>query len=146
MKIYVAAPWTRKAEASAMGAALEKAGHTITKKWWEHREVPGYLQTGIHPDENQELIQQAMEDIKGALEADAFVLLNLEKSEGKAVETGVALTSAILRSFGHTTAGISRMILVGGKTNLFHYIPMWEHATNGKDVVKRLAAPPNQYD
>lgn len=146
MRIYVAAPWTRKAEAAAMGVALENAGHTITKKWWEHREVPGYLTTGLHPDENQELIQQAMEDIQGVLNADALVLLNLEKSEGKAVETGVAVTSALLLSFGHTERGVSRMILLGGKTNLFHYLPTWEHATDGKDVIERLAAPPNQFD
>jgi len=138
MKVYVAAPWTRKAEAQACAEALEGAGHEITKKWWEHREVPGYLTAGISVVERKELETQAMEDITGVLDADAIVLLNLEKSEGKSVETGVALLSAFCRMHGISKMGVHRFILVGGKTNLFHYVPLWEEATTHADILALL--------
>lgn len=108
MKVYIAAPWTRKALAASYAAVLEASGHTITKRWWEHREVPGYL-TDDHTND-AELAQQALEDIDGVLAADVFVLLNLEKSEGKAVETGIALAAGI------------PIVVVGPRSNIFHYL------------------------
>lgn len=139
MKVYVAAPWTCKEDAKRYADALEAAGHTITKKWWEHREVPGYLDPGISVPSRKELEQQAAEDVAGVLDAEAFVLLNLEKSEGKAVETGVAITSALLLAYGHTTKGVSTFIIVGEhRTNLFHYVPLWESAETIEDVVALL--------
>lgn len=138
MRIYVAAPWTRKAEAQAFAEGLEKAGHTITKKWWEHREVPGYLSADIAIPERQELVQQAMEDILGVLAAEGLVLLNLEKSEGKAVETGVALVTAMLYAHGLTKTGVLDFILVGGKSNLFHCLPLWQEAKTVEDAVALL--------
>src|SRR4051812_45878131 len=128
MRIYVASPWTRKADAKLYADALEAAGHTITKKWWEHREVPGYLDPAIGQEELAELAQQAKEDMRGVLTADALVLLNLEKSEGKSVETGLAFASAAMWGNGFTQTGVGRFILVGGKSNLFHYAPVWEGA------------------
>lgn len=106
MKIYIAAPWVRKSEAIMAAWDFEQAGFTITKRWWEHREVPGYL---VNDHDNAELRQQADEDMRGVHIADLFVLLNYEKSEGKAVETGFALAAGI------------PILLVGGKSNLFHY-------------------------
>lgn len=139
MRVYVAAPWTRKSEAQHYADALEAAGHTITKKWWEHREVPGYLDPAIGEAELAELEQQAKEDVEGVLNAQAFVLLNLEKSEGKSVETGLAFASAAFYVNGATNSGVSRFILVGGKSNLFHYAPVWEDALTPADVVALLA-------
>lgn len=113
MKIYIAAPWTEKAEAARVAGLLESAGHSITKKWWEHREVPSYL-TGFEGEDFGELTQQAVEDISGVERADVFLLLNSSQSEGKAVETGIAIQCDwILR------------VLVGKRSNLFHYFPGW---------------------
>lgn len=138
MKVYIAAPWTHKEEAKRYAEALEAAGHTITKKWWEHREVPGYLDPAIGVIERKELEQQAAEDIAGVLDSDAFVLLNLEKSEGKAVETGVAVTSALILAYGHSAKGVQKFVLVGGKSNLFHYVPVWEEASHPAEVIALL--------
>lgn len=65
------------------------AGHSITEKWWDHRNVP---QAEEHAEE---LAEQAKRDWRGVDFADALVLLNLEKSEGKSVETGIALAMEI---------------------------------------------------
>lgn len=138
MKIYVAAPWTCKEDAKRYAEALEAAGHTITKKWWEHREVPGYLLASLTVSNRIELETQAQEDVKGVLDAEAFVLLNLEKSEGKAFESGVAVLVGCLRAQGHYSAGPLQFILVGGKSNLFHYLGLWEEADNPADVIALL--------
>jgi nucleoside 2-deoxyribosyltransferase len=108
MKVYIAAPWTHKADAARTAAMLEAAGHEVTKRWWEHREVPGYL-TDDHANDG-ELREQAEEDVQGVCDADVFVLLNYAKSEGKAVETGVAIACGI------------PIIVVGRRSNLFHYL------------------------
>jgi nucleoside 2-deoxyribosyltransferase len=104
-RIYLAAPWVRRDEARAAGELIEAAGHTITKKWWEHRDVPI-----DQADRHLELEQQAIEDLEGVFRAQVFVLLNLATSEGKAVETGLAL------AYGKP------IILVGERSNLFHYL------------------------
>lgn len=123
MRVYVAAPWTAKDAAQAAAGLLEDAGHKITKKWWEHREVPGYL--AGHADD-RELQDQASEDIAGINSASAFVLLNLSKSEGKAVETGYALAAGC------------QMILVGDPSNLFHYLPEWTRVPSIESAVAVL--------
>jgi nucleoside 2-deoxyribosyltransferase len=108
MKIYLAAPWIHKEQARAAAEQIEAAGHTITKRWWEHREVPGYLTADTTHDD--ELVQQAVEDVEGVFNADAFVVLTTAPSEGKSVETGLALAWGM------------PIIVVGQKTNLFHYL------------------------
>ena len=128
MRIYIAAPWTHKADAARVASLLEAAGHTITKRWWEHREVPGYL-TADHSNDD-ELTEQALQDIDGVLTADVFVLLNYEKSEGKAVETGIALAVGI------------PIIVVGGRSNLFHYldVTLATEATLDRAIIEAAAA------
>ena len=126
MKVYVAAPWINKDEARAAAERLEAAGHTITKRWWEHREVPGYL-TDDHSND-AELTQQAIEDVDGVLASHVFVLLNLGKSEGKAVETGIAIMQNL------------PIFVIGGKSNLFHYFPGVREVDTLDDVIAALGS------
>ena len=121
MRVYIAAPWICKDAARDAAVLFSDAGFVITKRWWDHREVPGYLE---HDDHIEELRQQAREDFEGVLTADLFVLLNLSKSEGKAVETGIALTWGI------------PIILVGGKSNLFHYTPNIDEARSVEHAIE----------
>lgn len=129
MKVYVAAPWIRKAEAQAAAEAFEAAGHTITKKWWEHREVPGYLDPAITDDALAELRLQCHEDIEGVRNCDLFVLLNLQTSEGKSVETGIAIVECKL------------LALVGKKSNLFHYDWNWGEYETVAECVDAFTGP-----
>lgn len=106
MRVYIAAPWGCKRDAADAAHQFEAAGHTITKPWWEHRDV-----NEVDPDTWAELAHQAIEDWRGVEEADVFVVLALQVSEGKSVETGLALAYGV------------PIILVGTRTNLFHYLP-----------------------
>jgi nucleoside 2-deoxyribosyltransferase len=87
--IYVAAPWICKADAQNFATQLEQAGHDITERWWEHREVASY--PGRSLDDLAELRKQAERDLAGIDDADLVIVLQLTKSEGKAAETGYAL-------------------------------------------------------
>jgi hypothetical protein len=93
VRVYIAAPWARKPEAIAVGELFKAAGHTVTSRWFAH---PGSLadSTGTsYPIE--EIRLQASEDIADVLSSEVLVVLNLQKSEGKACETGVALMAQI---------------------------------------------------
>lgn len=82
MRLYIAAPWNNKDEARAAALLFEKAGHTITQKWWN--EPPG-----------ADLDCSARADWKGVTTANVVIVLNIAKSEGKAVEQGIALQAGI---------------------------------------------------
>jgi nucleoside 2-deoxyribosyltransferase len=105
VKVYLAAPWVRKQEAIAAGEQLRAAGHEVTSRWFNHEGNP-HDSTGITEDIEQIRIQ-AREDINDVMSADALVVLNLEMSEGKAVETGIALAYNL------------PVISVGGRSNIF---------------------------
>jgi nucleoside 2-deoxyribosyltransferase len=105
VKVYVAAPWVRKQEAIAAGEQLKAAGFEVTSRWFYHEGDPNDS-TGVGEDREQ-IRMQAREDINDVLNSDALVVLNLEMSEGKAVETGIALAYNL------------PVISVGGRSNIF---------------------------
>lgn len=105
MKIYIAAPWTHKHEAILAGARFTAAGHEITSNWFHHAGDPTDS-AGVKSNLFS-IVLQAREDIADVMRADCLVVLNLAKSEGKAVETGIALANQI------------PIISVGPRSNIF---------------------------
>jgi len=92
MRVYVAGPWARKDEVEAFAKQIGAAGHVITSRWFRHGE--GGSSTGCDkPDD--EIRHQALEDYEDVISADFLVVFNLQMSEGKAVETGIALANNI---------------------------------------------------
>lgn len=106
MKIYIAGPWLRRLEVRRAAQQLEAAGHTITSRWlYKHEGAPGDFAGLWSPDDY--ILEQAIDDVNDVLTADVFVMLNLEKSEGKAFEMGVAYMAGI------------PIICVGERFNIF---------------------------
>lgn len=102
MLIYVAAPWVRRADARHVTRQLQQAGHLVTSHWVH------LTDEATDPDTSR---AEALKDLSDLERADALVCLNLEVSEGKAVETGVALA-------------LGRPVyLVGAPSNIFHHLP-----------------------
>jgi nucleoside 2-deoxyribosyltransferase len=105
--VYLAAPWIDKGVMEERAGLFEKAGYSITHKWWNY--------DGDELEEKDEFLETcARQDWQGVLDADAVVVFNTSKSEGKAVEQGIALASHI-------------PIIVIGKRgevskNVFHYL------------------------
>lgn len=108
MRVYVAAPWVRKADAINAGKLLEHNGFEVTSRWFYHEGDPTDS-TGLKCDDSA-IIQQALEDIEDVLSADILMILQLEKSEGKAVETGIAIANDI------------PFIVVGARSNIFQIL------------------------
>ena len=128
LNIYLAGPWAAKARISHIAAQLVGAGHSVPVKWWEHREVPGYLREDLTAEDRAELEEQATLDLVGVAQADVFVLVNCLGSEGKNVEFGYALASGM------------PIIVIGERSNLFHYCSMVEMV---RDVDEALMALDN---
>lgn len=123
MKVYIAAPWVDRDIMPPIAEMFVEAGFTITHPWWvDDPFVPDYPSNM----ENPLLEDIARKDFLGVVEADAVVLLNTGKSEGKAVETGIAL------------AMCHRVILVGMRSNIFHYMPEIEIVSSVSEAIEAL--------
>lgn len=107
MRIYIAAPWVRKAEAIAVGEQFKAAGHIVTSNWFHHEDTGALGDSAGNSITHEERKRQATVDLADVLSSDALVVLNLEKSEGKAVETGIALVAGL------------KVISVGPRSNIF---------------------------
>lgn len=111
MKIYIAAPWIDREAMPAIATRFENDGHTITHKWWEAENTP----------ESPEAVKihsgHAFDDWNGVVSADTLVLLNTSKSEGKAVEQGLAIASDIPIVAVGQRGALSK--------NVFHYLPCY---------------------
>jgi nucleoside 2-deoxyribosyltransferase len=107
MRVYIAAPWVRRPEAIEVGKRFVAAGHELTCRWFDHvTDGDPNDSTGVTCDPKG-IIHQALEDITDVQRAHVLVVLNLEKSEGKAVETGIAIAAGI------------PVISVGDRSNIF---------------------------
>ena len=102
MRIYIAAPWEHRKEAALAAIALRNAGFTITSRWYDEPNNSILPMTAYH---------EALQDLSDIGCAQTLLVLNFAYSEGKAVETGYALH-----------AGLA-IIVVGERTNIFHYHP-----------------------
>lgn len=122
MIIYLAAPWKHREAARQTALVLESKGHEITEPWWDHEDV-----SLEDPDAVEELADQASLDYYGVLNAELLLLLNLEKSEGKAVEQGIALL-----------AGLPILAIGSEKTNVFQHLPCYKWVGTLDEALEEL--------
>lgn len=104
MNIYVAAPWKHRERARVAAETLHQAGHLIIARW---------LAIESDTSDPQQLCEEAIEDWTDLSRCELMVLLNIEQSEGKAVEQGLALAWGI------------PIIGIGQPSNVFHYLPQY---------------------
>ncbi len=125
MRVYLAGVFVEKDTMPRMAAAIEAAGHSITHKWWEVESKPYGERT------DAEKCEQAMLDVSGVRNADAIILINSSKSEGKAVEQGIAIAKGI------------PIFAVGTKgehsKNIFHWLPNYRWYNRFEDALLGLA-------
>jgi hypothetical protein len=115
--IYLAGPWHRKDDVRLARAQFRDAGIRVLADWIDHH-------NGSHTA--AELQAEAFRDLMQIDEADALVVLQLEKSEGKSAELMFAYCNYRITSF---PAANRRPIIVVGEhdlanpVNVFHYLP-----------------------
>lgn len=121
LSVYVAAPWAHKNYAAAVAKTLQTNGHAVVSTW--HDEPEG-------ADDNlsqSDLAHRAFLDLEELSDANAMFLLNLEKSEGKAVEQGFAIRSGI------------PIIGIGcGENNIFQNLPMYTFVETIEEGIHEL--------
>lgn len=105
--IYVAGPWKRRDEVKAARDKFTAAGFPVTSQWLDVKVEVG---ADGYTSPPEVMRKEAMRDIGCVLEANIIVVMNLEMSEGKAVELGVAIASC------------KGVVIVGERTNVFHYL------------------------
>lgn len=91
MTLYIAAPWVCRDQAIEVAGKFKEAGFDVNSRWFHH-EGSATDNTGTYLDVEATLTQ-ALEDYEDVIDADVLVVLNLAKSEGKAVETGIAIAT-----------------------------------------------------
>jgi nucleoside 2-deoxyribosyltransferase len=118
MKIYVAGPWKHRDKARIAADQLTLAGHTVISRWLREHE------DSIH---HVALQREAMHDVQDLEQCSAVVYLNIEKSEGKATELGMALALGKL------------VILVGEReNNVFLHLPQIQRVDTVQEAIKLL--------
>jgi nucleoside 2-deoxyribosyltransferase len=123
-RIYVAGPWLDRFNAANVAQVFEERGHTITHKWWL------YEGEGEHKESEEFMQNCAKLDLDGVKHADVVVVLNTYKSEGKAVEQGIAI--------GY---GIPIILITPGErpsANIFHHLPCYKHVQTVQQALEAI--------
>lgn len=124
MKIYLAGPWVERKIMPELALLLESNGHTITHPWWNYEgedqntETPEFLR------------QCAKQDVAGVENCDAVIVINTAKSEGKAVEQGLAI--AFEKPIICVTPGEKP------SSNIFHYLSSYQHVKTFSEAIEGL--------
>lgn len=110
MKFYIAARYGRKAEAKALALKLQELGHGITSTWIDQAEDEMLYDQG--PDAAARFAQKDLNEISSA---DGLIALSETEDSvygrgGRHVELGYALAAGC------------RIIVIGPRENLFHYL------------------------
>ena len=124
MSVYIAAPYACKQAAREARTIVESYEFPVISRWLDF-EDGGPIET----TDPVVLRREAIADVEDVLDADALIVLNLEKSEGKSVETGLmlgrALTAQAIRElYPERQLPIPPILVVGTASNIFHYHPL----------------------
>jgi nucleoside 2-deoxyribosyltransferase len=124
VRIYLAGPWVERGVIRELSAELTTAGHTITHPWWD------YEGEDQHAESPEFLRDCAKLDVEAVYQCDAVVVWNTQKTEGKAVEQGLAI--AWDKPIVCITPGQPP------SSNIFHYLHNYVHVKSMAEAVEAL--------
>jgi hypothetical protein len=120
VRIYLAARYGRHPEMQQVAADLQAAGHEVTSRWiWGSHDLP----SGVDVPDRAEATRFAVEDIADLMKAECLIsFTEAPGADGRArggrhVEYGIALALHM------THTGAMRLITVGPRENVFHWLP-----------------------
>lgn len=128
MRVYIAAPWKHRVTAASIAQLLRTTGFIISSRW--HDQFPDNSAETIDP---AVALREALCDWADIEAADAMLVLNIEKSEGKAVEQGMALVM-----------GLPIVVIGGEKFHVFQYLATYRFVESLEAAIATLrdiAAP-----
>ncbi len=127
VSIYLAGPWARREEVREARKAFLAAGIKVNAQWLDIEVPEGAGETS----ESQaaagiDMGAEAKRDLDDIAVSEVMVVMNLQKSEGKAVEQGIAIQKRM------------PLIVVGPRTNAFQYLPQVKVVDNLYEVIGLL--------
>ena len=110
--VYLAGPWANRDEVRQAREQLQRAGIQVNAQWLDVEMKEGAGDTAeSQAAAGYDMAAEAKRDLDDIDDSDMIVVMNLQKSEGKAVEQGLALERGM------------PVVVVGRRTNVFQYLP-----------------------
>lgn len=125
--IYLAGPWAQRQVVQGARLQLQAAGINVNAQWLDVEMKEGAGDTAeSQAAAGYDMAAEANRDLEDINKSDAMVVMNLEKSEGKAVEQGIAIERNM------------PVIVVGKRTNVFQYLPQVTVVDNLYDAIGKV--------
>jgi len=146
MRIYLAARYGRRQELLGCRVQLDAIGHQVTSRWlWEEHGLP----PGAPPEAGLKFARDDWEDV---LRSECLIAFTEEPGKptggrsrgGRHVEFGLGLALKHAREvdrFDNLHPGVpgpDRLIVVGWRENVFHYLPAVEFYESWPEALKEL--------
>ncbi len=140
MRIYLAARFGRREELRGYREQLETAGHVVTSRWLvEEHDLP----IDAHPSAGAKF---ASDDVNDILNSDCVISFTEEPGRppsgsrargGRHVEFGLAIALSAVNQDGPM-----RVLVVGWRENVFHYLPEVEFFGTWAEALAALGTAP----
>jgi hypothetical protein len=131
VKIYLAAAWSRQQEIRDVAKKLSDAGVEITSRWLEEK----------GPAPGQDVLKYRREtaflDIQDVRQADMLVRFTDDLSS-ETIPSYLG-TGARMFEFGMAWERGMPVVIVGGRQNVFDFLPNIIHLKNVEELIKFLA-------
>lgn len=117
---YLASAFKRKAEMAECRAIMQAAGYNVVARWIDEE-----AESDDAAPTDDYRMECALTDLQDVAACDVFVCFIGGVGAGHHTELGLAL------------AGGKRIVLIGQKNNIFHYLPLLEYYTDFADFLNR---------
>jgi hypothetical protein len=126
MKCYLASRWSRIKEMRSVACRLTDLGHTVCSRWiWR-------AEPNVENLDSPDAERVAGEDLDDVRESNCLVLF--------AEPPRTATRGGRMVEFGYGLAQGKRMVIIGGRENVFTALPQIEHYASFHDFDRWLTA------
>jgi nucleoside 2-deoxyribosyltransferase len=116
MRVYLAASYSRKKEIFERAEHLRSLGVEVTSTWMLEPHSPNSTLGELPFEEYVSLAERDLEEIN---EADTIILFTQDP-------TKPFVRGGRMHEFGYAHASSKRLIIIGPRENIFHYLPIVE--------------------
>lgn len=143
MHIYLVARYDRKAELRGYAEDLRALGHTISASWLEEGDAEAAYNWNPDPAMYRRFARQAIDDLMASDCSIHFtepptreLVSGVTARGGRHVELGLAYG---LRDYTAVDGDAHRIVIVGPRENVFHYLPAVDHFPTWDEALTALA-------
>lgn len=131
LKVYLAAPYSQKEQIKTYAEELRSVGIEVTSSWLDEPHKPTTGPDDLTYEDNQ---RYAVRDVQDVVAAEVLVFFTDPTKTivrgGRHVEFGIAIGVGLYRALP--------IFVVGGRENIFHYLPQVHHFDTWSDMKFQL--------